>query len=369
MLKKMYIHNYKCFVNFEIEFSNLVLLLGTNGSGKTSIFDVLFYIRRLVVDNAKIYDVFSTEDLTVWMDSPEQVFELHVEGNGGSYIYKLHVMHQIELGRLRIEKETLSFNDKPLFSFEQGDIQLYNDSFGQGPIFTFDWFLSGLSMVAPRNDNTKLMWFKNWIKMVFILNLYPKSISSVSEEKSSWLNRNGTNFVSWYRYISHVQQDRIFDLFTYLRESIPGFDSIKFDEAGKQMILKIGFKNTEKKSKTFFFDLSQLSDGQRVLLILHMLLISLKDMGHTLFLDEPENYVALAEIQPWLMELSDACGTSIPQVVIISHHPELIDYFGIEKSKFIDREPLAPARVKSLPAQPGGSLRLSEMIARGWENG
>ncbi len=368
MLSKMYVNNYRCLVNFEIEFGSSMLLLGTNGSGKTSLFDILFCIRRLVVDNAKVFEVFSTDDLTVWVDSQEQIFELHVEGNGGTYIYRLIVMHQKELGKLRIDKETLSYDGKPLFSFEQGEIHLSNDHFGQGPTFTFDWYLSGLSMVAPRNDNTKLIWFKEWIKMLFIVNLYPKNISAVSEEESSWLNREGTNFVSWYRYISQEHQDRIFDIITYLRESIPGFDSIKLETAGKHRVLKVGFKSSEKKSKTFFFDLSRLSDGQRVLLILHMLLVSLKDMGHTLMLDEPENYVALAEIQPWLMELSDACGVSIPQIVIISHHPELIDYFGVDKCKLIEREPLGPTRVKQLPAQIDGGLKLSEVIARGWEH-
>ena len=367
MLTKMYVNNYRCLVNFEIEFGRSMLLLGANGSGKTSLFDILFCIRRLVVDNAKVYEVFSVDDLTVWVDSHEQIFELHVDGNGGTYVYRLIVTHQKELGKLRIEKETLSYDGNPLFSFEMGEIHLYNDHFGQGPSFTFDWYLSGLSMVAPRADNTKLTWFKDWIEKLFIVNLYPQNISAVSEAESSWLDREGTNFVSWFRYISQEHQDRIFDIITYLRKSIPGFDSIKLEKAGKHRVLKVGFKSSEKEAKPYFFDLSQLSDGQRVLLILHMLLISLQDMGHTLMLDEPENYVALAEIQPWLMELSDACGGSIPQIVIISHHPELIDYFGIEKSRLIDREPLGVSRLKALPTQFDGALKLSEVIARGWE--
>ena len=364
----MYVNNYRCMVNFEIEFSNSMLLLGSNGTGKTSLFDILFCIRQLVIDNAKVNEVFSADDLTVWVESQEQTFELYVDGNGGSYIYRLVIAHQKGYGKLRIEKETLTYNNKPLFSFETGEIQLYNDNFAQGPTFNFDWYLSGLSMVTSRHDNTKLTWFKNWINMLFIVNLYPKNISAVSEEESQWLNREGTNFVSWYRYITQEHQDRIIDIITHLRDSIPGFDSIKLETAGKYRVLKVGFKSLEDNSKTYFFDLSQLSDGQRILLILHTLLVSLKDLGYTLMLDEPENYVALAEIQPWLMELSDVCGVNIPQVVLISHHPELIDYFGIDKCKLIDREPLGPSRVKSLPSHFEGTLKLSEVIARGWEN-
>ncbi len=92
----------------------------------------------------------------------------------------------------------------------------------------------------------------------------------------------------------------------------------------------------------------------------------MQDMGHTVLIDEPENYVSLPEIQPWLMELNDACGGGFPQAVLISHHPELIDYLGPECGKWIERDPLGPTRVKDLPKQIEKGLKLSEQIARGW---
>ena len=40
MLKRIYIDNFRCFVNFELNLEKVSLLLGPNGSGKTSIFNV-----------------------------------------------------------------------------------------------------------------------------------------------------------------------------------------------------------------------------------------------------------------------------------------------------------------------------------------
>jgi len=368
MLTKLWANNYRCFVNFEVEFDSLTLLLGPNGGGKTSIFDILYNLRKLIIDNAKVYEVFSPDDLTAWLDSNEQTFELQVEGNGGIYTYRLVISHQRELGKLRIEQETLHYDNKVIFSFEKGDIHLYNDYYKEGAIISFDWMLSGLSMVVSRQDNTKLTWFKDWINKLFILNLEPKAIHSVSEDESSQLFRDGKNFVSWYRYFSQEHQDKMYDLITYLRNSIYGFDSLKLELAGKHRILQVGFRSEKKGDKTLFFDFDRLSDGQKVLFILHTLLVYLQEMGNTLMMDEPENYVALREIQPWLMELSDVCGVKIPQIIIISHHPELIDYFGVEKSRLIVREPLGPARVKQIFNRFEDSLKLSELIARGWEN-
>lgn len=66
------------------------------------------------------------------------------------------------------------------------------------------------------------------------------------------------------------------------------------------------------------------------------------------------------------MELSDACGEGFLQTVLISHHPELIDYLGPECGKWIERDPLGPTRIKKLPEQIEKGLSLSEQIARGW---
>ena len=89
--------------------------------------------------------------------------------------------------------------------------------------------------------------------------------------------------------------------------------------------------------------------------------------GYTLFLDEPDNYVALPEIQPWLMELADACGEKVPQAVISSHHPELIDYLGCDNGLLLQRGRSGVVTThKPEAGELEGGLKLSELIARGW---
>ena len=114
------------------------------------------------------------------------------------------------------------------------------------------------------------------------------------------------------------------------------------------------------------YDLMELSDGQRVLIALYSLLFGLKDEGVSLFLDEPDNFVALREIQPWLTALTDFCGQGIEQAVVVSHHPEIINYLAASKGRWFDRENNGPARVSDkAPALPKG-LTTAESIARGW---
>ena len=366
MLKRLYANNYRCLVNFEMNFDELTLLVGPNGGGKSTLFDLLYKIRQLIVDNAKVGEVFPPEDLTAWVNKSEQSFELDVQGEDGLFSYKLVVSHNPDIKKQRVEFEHLLLDGKPLFEFKQGEVKLYHDDHKPGPEYSFDWSVSALATIVSRPDNKKLTWFKEWVQMIFIVTLQPKSMTSETAEESNWLNRDGTNFASWYRYISQEHQDKIFKLTKQLRDTIPGFHAFKLEQAGKHRILKVGFSKEDENNSPLYFDFEQLSDGQRVMIALYSLLLGLQDMGHTVFIDEPENYVSLAEIQPWLMELNDACGDGFPQAVLISHHPELIDYLGPEIGKWFERDPLGPTRVKKLPEKIEKGLKLSEQIARGW---
>lgn len=366
MLKRIYVNNYRCLVNFELTLDRLTLLMGPNGGGKSTLFDVLYGIRRLIADNARLTEVFPPDDLTAWVSSTEQSFELGLEGNEGLFSYKLVISHTADLRKQKIHQECLTHDGKPIFEFLDGQVQLYHDDYTIGPPYSYDWSMSALAGVAARHDNKKLTWFKEWVRKLFILSLQPKAMASETEDETDWLNRDGTNFSSWYRYISQEHQDKILPLAEELRKVIPGFYAFKLEAAGKRKILKVGISNDADLHKTVFFDFDRVSDGQRVLIVLYCLLTGMRDLGHTVFLDEPENYLALQEIQPWLMKLNDACGEGFPQTVLISHHPELVDYLGAEWGRWLEREPLGQTRVKGMPETTEPGLKLSEIVARGW---
>ena len=92
------------------------------------------------------------------------------------------------------------------------------------------------------------------------------------------------------------------------------------------------------------------------------------ESGRRPLLDEPDDSVALPEIQPWLMELSDACGDAGRPAVVCSYHPELIDYLGGEPGLLLNREESGVVTVRTLETDHvENGLKLSETIARGWQ--
>lgn len=367
-IKRLYIDNYKCLVNFELQLDELTLLLGPNGVGKTSVLDVMFGLRRLLSGEAKVTDklVFPTSTLTRWQQRDSQVCELDAVLDGEPFRYRLEVEHERVNRRARITRETLEQDGKPLFRFEMGEVHLYRDNHSDGPVFSADWSESALARVPPRKDNTKLTRFLDHMRKVVVCGLYPASFQAESSTEDMVLARDARNFAAWYRHVLQERPDLVPHFTAALQNVIDGFRNIRMEKIGLDTrALMVMF---EQFGEQYELRLDETSDGQRALIALYSLIHLAAGQGYTLMLDEPDNYVALSEIQPWLIELSDACGSDIPQAVLCSHHPELIDYLGSDRGVVLARESSGVTVVRStadLVSDKG--LKLSEVVARGWE--
>src|SRR4030067_3806848 len=99
MLTRIYIDNFRCLVNFELRLDRLNLLLGDNGTGKTTVFDVLRRIQQFVTASAKVSSVFPAQDLTRWQSGRRQRFALNLQIEQVCYTYSLAVENDEERGR------------------------------------------------------------------------------------------------------------------------------------------------------------------------------------------------------------------------------------------------------------------------------
>ena len=371
MFNRFYVDNYRCLVNFDLPLNEITLLLGRNGTGKTSVLDVTFALRELLSGRAKITDphVFPSRTLTRWQSNLFQVFEVGVELQNDSLTYRIEIEHESATDRARVSTETLSAKDgQLLFKFELGDVHLFRDDSGTGPIYTADWTESALARVAPRHDNKRLTAFLDFMRKVIVCRLYPTSFEHETARENRMLSRDARNFCSWYQHLQLEQPGKIEAFRSELRDVIDDFDGIRLPKVGTTTrAFEMDF---EEGGRRFSLGLNEISDGQRALTALYAIVHLTAGLGYTLFIDEPENYVALSEIQPWLMQLSEACGNDIPQAVMCSHHPELIDFLGHAHGIALTRERSGATKwmrvSESNPAEQS-ALKLSEIIARGWE--
>ena len=369
MLTRFYADNFLCLANFELTLDETNVLLGPNGSGKTSVLDALHRIQALVARGAKIEEVLPAKNLTLSQDRDEQRFELDLKIDENVYQYALVVQHDRERHLMKISEESLTHNDKPIFDFRDGNAQLYHDDYKEGPSYPFDWSRSGVGALNERLDNKKLTQFKRAISNFIIVSPCPPLFESETRSEDDFLDLQMENFVGWYRHAAQENMGGIAELFEALREALPGFDSINLSESGENSrALKVDFRRPDNDRQLERLGLRQLSDGQRMLVALYGLLFLSAGRRTSLFLDEPDNYLALREIQPWLATVGELCGDTLEQAVIVSHHPVTIDYMAGSSGRWFHRDGIGPVRVSTEPDRKIDGLSLSQSIARGWDS-
>ena len=382
MLARLYATNYRCLVNFEFKPTAKQLIIGRNGTGKTTVFDVLAMLRDLAVRGKPCEDYPGGKTRTFWQDVAEQRFELDVKGNGGEYRYTLVVdelisrreaRHAAFIGagpRPRIKQETLDFNGKLLFRFEEGEISLFNDQQKPDPSVKFpsDLHRSGLATVeGGRKYSAKLTWFRHWLRGLTQVQINPWAMLARSERESREPAKDMGNFADWYRHLRLESGDAVFGAIKDLRQATPGLEALDAKEAGLDVrVLQATMRSPS--GKTVDLPFSDLSEGQRCLIALYVLLYCAVDKERTLLIDEPDNFIALTEIQPWLMKLLDRVDETGGQVILVSHHPELLDQLACQGGVLLDRPNGGETRVRPFEPPKDSGLKASEIIARGWES-
>lgn len=365
MIKRIYIDNYKCLVNFEWKPDDVSLIIGRNGSGKSTLFEVLRDIQYFVNGRSPV-GIFAGSTLTRWQKVDVQTFELDITGNGGTYTYKLEIQHQDTDVKQRVLRETVLYDGKALYDSHLAEVQLFRDDFSAGPAFSKDWTQSGMPFLGNRGDNTRVTWLKEWFKRMLFVRLVPPAMLPTGSDVDTDLDTYGKNFVGWYRSYITTDMNSTIKLYEMLRDTIDGFEGLMLDQVGDIYHLFVkGCVTLDKDSTPTYlkFSFADLSDGERCLIALYTILQVLSRPDTTVCFDEPDNYLALSEIQPWLLELRSVVYQAGSQALIVSHHPEFMNLIADGNGHVFSRDNGAHIRVERFGG--GNSISPSELVARG----
>jgi predicted ATPase len=201
----------------------------------------------------------------------------------------------------------------------------------------------------------------------FRIDLYPGTMDEHADREERRPDYEFGNLAGWYRHLLTAHPDKNLRYLESIKEVLDGFQGLRFssEEDGVKKLRADFLAPTKKRVN---YSLSELSDGQRCLLALYMILRFLIDDGQTVFVDEPDNFVALREIQPWLLAAEDSLEVHHGQLILISHHPEILNHWASEYGLRFLREDNGHVRTEKFKVDPKGNLQPSELIARGWED-
>lgn len=374
MLKRLYVHNYKCLVNFEINFDkDISLFLGANGSGKSTVFEVLAKLRRMIVYDTKldnvskefvnegIENIFDYKDRPRWLkdEKADTRFELDIEIQNSIYRYLLVIdLGDIEISPL-IKEESLFFDKDILIDSKAEKTIFFDKNIGEEE-FSFDKSTSSIKRYCEFCAKEFLQYFRTF----FLVRINPYEMSTGFICQNADIKKDLSNFAEWFSHLNEANRKGVFDLEKSMRDILPGFDYFRIVSIEHFKILKIDFKNSSNEKKPISYDFDELSEGQKVLIALYALIYCAPD-NSLICIDEPENFLALPEIQPWFNVLYDQCVERGLQALLISHHPKIINMLANDSGFWFSRENNL-TRVQNITPEDESGLSIAELIDRGW---
>jgi len=364
MLTRIYIDNFRCFVNFEYKPERKQLLLGGNGSGKSSLFSAIRFLKQFIKGDE---NPFTQSTRTRWQDRPLQVFEIEALLQRQKYEYRVEIRFASETRQLSVSQERLRVSGKTVFELAKGEIRFFPNNSNQSTAVPLETTKSALHLAQLSNSHVHS--FVKWIESVhcFRIDEYPLAMDESADREEREPDDELENLAGWYRYLLQADPEQNVRFLTSMKEVLNGFQALRFssDEDGTRK-LRVDFMGPRKAKVNYA--ISELSDGQRCLIALYMILHFLIAQGHTVLIDEPDNFIALREIQPWLLAAEEAVEDHKGQLILISHHPELLNQWASEHGLRFFREENGHVRTERFKTDPKGSLQPSELIARGWED-
>ncbi len=369
MIKRLYANNYRCLVAFDTAFDSFSVLCGPNGAGKSSVFDALQLIRNLATGDALLGGEGARDiphlELTNWLKSTTQEFELGVTIKGRAFEYVVHIEQKADFEKPRIVKELATFDGNSLFSRDLDGVH-FKKSDGSESGFPLDWRQAALAAIQPQGSLREISMLQDALAKLLILRPDPRAMKPESKSEMKQPDLYLNNLISWYRSLSQ-DLDWTVALRDLLQGIWPDFLSLKLLDAGlNTKALQLVFEGPRSKADNkLLFD--QLSDGEKALIGLYMVRAAIATgAAQTVLIDEPDNYVGLPELQPWVLSLRELLDDE-HQAIIISHHPEILGQTGEDSGRYLWRENhSSPTRIGPLKVPEG--MTPGEAIARGWVN-
>jgi energy-coupling factor transporter ATP-binding protein EcfA2 len=273
MLKRIYIDNFRCFVNFEYKPERKQLLLGANGSGKSSLLDAIRLVKALL----KGYEnPFLDTTRTRWLNLPRQTIEIESLLDGKVYAYRLENMFSKDSPVSRVYAESLSVEGETVFDQVDGKIRVLagQDASSMLPLKTANSSLQLASL-----SSAYVARFLEWIKRVHCLYIdaYPDAMSDTSDGEDALPDDELENLADWYRHLAQADLSAVVSTMRSLDETLDGFNSLQLEQLGvSSRVLRASF---ELVGKRVTYLLSELSPGQRQLIALYLILHALIARG------------------------------------------------------------------------------------------
>ncbi|MDX2043770.1 MAG: AAA family ATPase [Acidobacteriota bacterium] len=362
MIKRLYIHNFRCLENFELPILGhpSVLLIGKNGAGKTTVSLALEVLQKIARSTNRVKALVTPDDFNRGRKDVPMRFEIEIELDNQVYEYIIAFELPESFKEPRVLEEKLTVSGKLVYDRKLAQVHLLaktNLGKDRDAEFRIDWHLVALPIVQEQSTKDPLFIFKQWLARMLILRPIPSKINGYSEQETLQPNPELDNLGAWFSGLLADFPASYTEIDTYLSQVMPDLKDIKNPLIGadsRSLVVQFSYEQAN-----LPLPFEYLSDGEKCFMICALVLAANNSYGPLLcFWDEPDNYLALSEVGHFVMALRKAFQTGGGQFIATSHNPEAISRFSDENTLVLYRKNhLEPTRVQALSEiQVSGNL-------------
>lgn len=367
MIQRLYVHNFRCFENFELPLAGRAstLLIGQNGRGKSTVSHALAVLQGIARGTNRVGQLVKPRDFFLNHHDAPMRFELDASLGGHKYQYRLALEYPSGFRELRVRSEQFLVDDTALYSRELAQVTLARRSSEQAPSFRVDWHTIALPIIQEQSEADPLSIFKRWVANWILLAPIPSQIVGESKQETLAPERDLSNLGDWFAGILAYSPRSYSVIERYLKEVMPDFYDVKNPLGGDTRSLFVQFRREGEPPPPLRLPFAALSDGEKCHFIGALVLAANEAYGPLFcFWDEPSSHLSISEVGHFIATLRQHFASS-GQAVISSHSQEVIRGFSNENTLMLYRRShLEPTRVDSLD-NLGVTGDLIETLLRG----
>ena len=225
MLTRVYIDNFRSFQNFEFKPAKKQLLLGTNGSGKTSLLEAVRRLKDFVNGNS---NVFSQSTRTRWADNSAQVFEIEARLDEKRFEYRLELGYRGTTKELTVALERLTVEGETVFQLAEGKIRFF-PSTSESVAVPLQTNRSSLSLSVLSNNDVRrfVEWLSDHVHC-FDIDPYPGQMDETADSEEREPDFEMNNLAGGIALLSRPIPPRMLNLSNQLGTVWTGFRRSSF---------------------------------------------------------------------------------------------------------------------------------------------
>lgn len=354
MIQRLYVHNFRCFENFEFKAGDMpaALLIGKNGAGKSTVAATLRLLQSIGRGVNRAGQLVTPKDFSCGRSTVPMRFEVEVLLGKDLYVYSIALELPEKFKELRVFDERLEVAGKTIYSRNQAHVTLPKNSSDRGGAqFSVDWHLIALPVIQEQSATDPLRIFKSWLAKMVILAPIPSHMSGNSSEETLEPATDGSNLGDWLSGLLSQYPSAYTTINDYLHTVMQDIQELRNEPVGKDAKRMVVHFATETAQLPLSFD--DLSDGEKCFFLCAVILAANKAYGPLFcFWDEPDNYLSLSEVGSFVLALRKSFKNG-GQIIVTSHNEEAIRKFSSDNTWVMDRKNhLEPTLIRLLADLP-----------------